>query len=325
MTAPTTPGTYYYNVWCVKGPTSAGSTQSVGYSITVPAPTVSYTITASADTGGSITPSGAVSVTSGGSQKFAIAAASGYQIADVVVDGASKGAVASYDFTNVTANHTIAASFKTTTSTTTSYTITASADTGGSITPSGAVSVTSGGSQKFAIAAASGYQIADVVVDGASKGAVASYDFTNVTANHTIAASFKTTTSSTTTSYTITASAGANGSISPSGAVTVTERGKKTFKITPASGYRVADVLVDGRSVGAVTKYTFSNVTGDHTITAGFESRRHGRHDRPTTTTTVDDDHDDGQTTTASQLVRPTPKTLSAYVAHALSRLFHMS
>ena len=70
-----------------------------------------YTITATAGEGGSITPTGAVSVKEGASQTFAIAAQEGYAIADVLVDGQSVGAVDSYTFENVTANHTIAALF----------------------------------------------------------------------------------------------------------------------------------------------------------------------------------------------------------------------
>ena len=70
--------------------------------------------------------------------------------------------------------------------------------------------------------------------------------------------------------YTITATAGDNGSISPSGAVTLDYGANQTFTITPDEGYHVADVLVDGASVGAVTEYTFTNVTADHTIHATF-------------------------------------------------------
>ena len=70
--------------------------------------------------------------------------------------------------------------------------------------------------------------------------------------------------------FTITASAGTGGSISPSGAVSVSSGASKTFTITPNSGYRVTSVLVDGTSVGAVTTYTFSNVTANRTIAATF-------------------------------------------------------
>lgn len=70
--------------------------------------------------------------------------------------------------------------------------------------------------------------------------------------------------------YTITASAGTGGSISPSGSVSVREGRDKTFTITPDSGYHISDVLVDGKSVGAVTSYTFENVQKKHTIEAVF-------------------------------------------------------
>jgi hypothetical protein len=70
--------------------------------------------------------------------------------------------------------------------------------------------------------------------------------------------------------YTITASAGANGSISPSGAVAVANGGSQAFTITPNPGFLVQDVLVDGGSVGAVTSYPFTSVGADHTISASF-------------------------------------------------------
>ena len=72
------------------------------------------------------------------------------------------------------------------------------------------------------------------------------------------------------TTYTINATAGTGGSISPSGAVTVNEGNSQTFTITPASGYAISDVKVDGRSVGAVSSYPFTNVTANHTIHASF-------------------------------------------------------
>jgi aryl-phospho-beta-D-glucosidase BglC (GH1 family)/PKD repeat protein len=68
-------------------------------------------ITASAGTGGKITPSGSVSIAKGSNQTFTIAANSGYQISDVTVDGASVGKVGTYTFNNVQVNHSIAASF----------------------------------------------------------------------------------------------------------------------------------------------------------------------------------------------------------------------
>ena len=71
--------------------------------------------------------------------------------------------------------------------------------------------------------------------------------------------------------FTITATADEHGSISPSGTVTVKRDGSQPFTITPNSGYQIADVKVDGTSVGAVASYTFENVTANHTIEATFE------------------------------------------------------
>ena len=70
--------------------------------------------------------------------------------------------------------------------------------------------------------------------------------------------------------YIIISSAGPHGSISPSGNVTVNHGSDKSFTITPDAGYQIYDVLVDGSSVGAVSSYTFTNVTQDHTISATF-------------------------------------------------------
>lgn len=71
-------------------------------------------------------------------------------------------------------------------------------------------------------------------------------------------------------SFTITASAGANGSISPSGVVNVAPGANQGFTITPNACAHVTDVLVDGISVGAVSTYTFTAIAANHTISASF-------------------------------------------------------
>lgn len=74
---------------------------------------------------------------------------------------------------------------------------------------------------------------------------------------------------------TITASAEPGGSISPSGCTRVSCRSSRTFTIKANRGYHVADVLVDGTSVGARSRYTFDNVTVNRTITAVFTANPH--------------------------------------------------
>ena len=70
--------------------------------------------------------------------------------------------------------------------------------------------------------------------------------------------------------YTIKAAAGFGGSISPSGSVSVREGRDQTFTITPDKGYAVANVKIDGKSIGAVKSYTFENVRRTHTIEVIF-------------------------------------------------------
>ena len=70
--------------------------------------------------------------------------------------------------------------------------------------------------------------------------------------------------------YTIKATAGTGGSISPSGNVSVREGGDQTFTITPDKGYAVSNVKIDGKRIGAVKSYTFKNVRRTHTIEVIF-------------------------------------------------------
>jgi len=72
--------------------------------------------------------------------------------------------------------------------------------------------------------------------------------------------------------HTITATAGANGSIIPSGAVVVPDGADQSFTITPDPGFQVAEVLVDGVPMGPLASHTFDDVTQDHTIHATFAS-----------------------------------------------------
>ncbi len=72
--------------------------------------------------------------------------------------------------------------------------------------------------------------------------------------------------------YTITASAGANGSISANGVITVCQNVNITYTITANTGYFIADVIVDGNSLGAVSSYTFNNVIANHSINASFSA-----------------------------------------------------
>lgn len=75
---------------------------------------------------------------------------------------------------------------------------------------------------------------------------------------------------------TVTATAGAGGTIAPNGAVTVTYGTDQTFTISPDVNHKIKDVKVNGASVGAVATHTMKNVTADGTIEATFESSSGG-------------------------------------------------
>lgn len=147
------------------------------------------------------------------------------------------------------------------------YSITVTQATGGTITPGTQTGITSGSSSSaFTATPTSCYTFASWTIDGSPNSSTANpYTFTNVNANHTLTAVYALKTN------TITASASANGSISPNGATAVNCGASQTYTITPNSGFAVDDVSVDGVSVGAVTTYLFTNVTAAHTISATFK------------------------------------------------------
>jgi hypothetical protein len=146
------------------------------------------------------------------------------------------------------------------------FTITATGSEGGTILPGGDVTVYEHGTQAFTITPALGYLLSDVLVDGSSVGALSAFTFRNVTANHTISAVF-----TAVSICTITAAAGNGGTISPSGTIMFTEGMSQVFTIVPLPGYEIFSVTVDGNSVGAVSAYTFTNITASHTISVVFE------------------------------------------------------
>ena len=245
--------------------------------ITVTFNRTSYTITATAGNGGTITPAGDVEVNCGESMTFAIAASEGYQIADVVVDGQSRGVITSYTFDNVTENgHSISATFEAIPANVIEIIVNADAE-GGSVSPAGTQTVTEGGDFTFTVTPDACYTIGIVTVNGTpvELDANNSYTISNVTTEQTINVTFNQIV------YTIAASAENGGTITPAGDVEVNCGEDAVFTITPDEGYDIADVIVDGQSaindiasysvIGASASYTFNNVTENgHSIVATF-------------------------------------------------------
>ena len=217
------------------------------------------TITASSGTGGTISPSGVVDVSSGANQTFTVTPNSGYKFNQVLVDRklVKLSSANTYTFSDVTVAHTITASFN--------PTITASAGTGGRISPSGVVTVNSGSRRLYLITPQTGFGINQVLVDGKAVKLLLGniYIFSNVTVPHTIIASFN---------PIIMARALGAGTISPSGSVSVTSGSSQTFKIVADKGHEINEVSVDGKAVKLLSdnSYIFSKVTSPHTITVSF-------------------------------------------------------
>ena len=225
-----------------------------------------FTIFATAGAHGSISPSATTTVSRGSSRAYTILPDSGYDVASLTIDGVTTAtSTTSYTFTNVQVNHTIDVAFVLATIPT--FTIFASTGAHGSISPNATTTVTQGGSQVYNINPDSGYDIATLAVDSLTVAVGTPYTFTNVQANHTIYATFAAVSVPT---FTITATAGAYGSISPSGVTTVTQGGLRTYTITPNSGYEISTLMVDGLVVAATNTYVFSNVQANHTIEATF-------------------------------------------------------
>ena len=221
-----------------------------------------FHIIASAGPGGSISPVGIVGVNYGASQMFSIIPNAGYHIKDVIVDGVSVGAVPTYIFTNIEAIHTIFATFEINT-----YTVKALVKGGnGTVYPLTQV-LNYDQPAVINIIPDVGYHLAmltDNGIDVTTKVISDKYMIVSVKEDHEIVATFAIST------FSIIASAGSGGSISPLGTITVNYIPNLTFTITPDEGYRIKDVIVDGVSVGAVSTYTFINITSDHSIQAIF-------------------------------------------------------
>ena len=220
-----------------------------------------HDIVSSAGANGSISPLGTTTVFEGSSQTYTITPGAGFTVATLTIDGATTTASTTYTFVNVLAPHTIMATF----SALPTHDIVAIAGVNGTITPVGTTTVFEGSSQTYTITPSVGFGVASLTVDGVSTTSSTTYTFANVTASHTISATF-----SALPTHTIVSSAGANGSVSPLGTTTVLEGSNQAYSISPSGGYAIATLTVDGVVTTPSSTYTFSNVLVDHTISATF-------------------------------------------------------
>ena len=345
---------YTFSHWVVDDE-NAGNTNpyvftnvTANHTITAVFDVNSYTISATAGANGTITPNGEVEVVCGENQSFTITADAGFEIADVLVDGISVGAVLVYTFTEVTENHTISATFEEITE---PGEVCGTEDFESTEIPAGysdgeftnnGITWIYGHSRNEGLGTGDDYSIEgkglmlrrasdsylettltsgvgeftfeyrkaftggnerqlEVIVNGTQMGTTpifgnssgddpTVYTFSIVLdIEGEVTIRIKNVGETTTNRQavidniswtcldtepcvnTITATAGANGTITPNGEVEVVCGENQSFIITADAGFEIEDVLVDGISVGAVAEYTFTEVTENHTISVTFE------------------------------------------------------
>ena len=152
-------------------------------------------------------------------------------------------------------------------------TIISSVEDNGTITPNGEVTYELGSTATYVISPDIGYKISEIFVDDLSinfsveDGKSFEYQFTNLIEDHKIHATFEIRV------FSITSTAGANGTITPSGTKNYEYGESPSYTITPNTGYRVSSITVDGASVTetAPGEYTFHNIQQNHTIEVVFE------------------------------------------------------
>ena len=229
-----------------------------------------YTITATCGNHGTITPRGEIPVLSGNDQSFIVTADDGYHIASVTVDDVdvtSQLLDGVYTFNDVGEEHSIHAEFAINT-----YMVVAYAQ-GGTITPSGSVSVNHGDNLTFEFYPDNEYEFFNMMVDNQSVEVDGNmYSIDNVTADHVVVVVFV---PMNIVRYEIEATAGNHGTILPGGRVRVVEGENQNFQIVPDEHYYISSLSVDGISVAVSDEYLFENVTSDHTISATFEAYKH--------------------------------------------------
>ncbi|MBF0449742.1 MAG: tandem-95 repeat protein [Candidatus Magnetomorum sp.] len=222
---------------------------------------VEFMIAATSNQGGSIAPSGNIAVDMGGNQTFTFTPDFGYALSAVIVDGVKQPLdQQSYAFEGIDSNHSISVSYKPI-----EFHIYTTSNSGGSVYPSGAVTVIKGRDQSFTIQPSSGYDIEAVYLDDEM---IPHHDNTvvipSVMSDHNLHVVFE-------QIHIFSAIAGPNGQITPNGSIAVVHGDTQEFLFTPDDGYTINTITVDSQ----VFPYTynmlyFKNVQSDHTIMVSY-------------------------------------------------------
>jgi hypothetical protein len=218
-------------------------------------------ISAQAGPNGSIEPNGEVYVKQGWYQEFNIEPDENYEVKEVSVNDESIGVVEGHIFLEITDDLSIIAEFQPMPK------IYASTNKNGTITPSGTIIVPGNSFQQFRMTPDPGYRFDRLVVNGRIQPLPEGqflYTVANITRDYTLNAQFVL------DQYTLNASSGAYGSITPTGTKTVFGHDSQTYVFIPDEGYEVARVLVDGNNIGCIPSYTMASIVSDHVIRVEF-------------------------------------------------------
>ena len=253
---PTTAGAFQRNLG---GPTGNGFVAKLSLAI--------YTVTPSAGANGGISPNTQQLIASGSSAGFTAIPANGYIVNQWIVNGAvAQTGGTNYTLSNVTGNATVHVTF---TPAGVTYTVTPSAGANGGISPNTQQIVESGSSVGFTATPSSGYVVNQWLVNGglAQTGGT-NYTLNNVLANTTVNVTF----APASLTYTVTPSAGANGTISPNTQQIVNSGSSAGFTATPAAGYMVNQWLANGTAAQTGgNSFTLSNVTVNTAVQVTFQ------------------------------------------------------
>ena len=223
-----------------------------------------YNITTKVSAGGIASNSGVVSVAAGNNHYIQIDPKNGYHISSVKIDGESIGVVTGYLFSNVNSDHLVEIQFAVDEL---SYKIVVTNGANGSVSPADIIKVEAGNNQLIKFNPNSGYRVLDVIVNGVSQGPVTSYLFKNVQEDQMVSVSY----SEAGKAFSVKAEVVGAGDINPAGFTPVEEGSSLIYSIQAHSNSQLMDVKIDGVSYGAISTYTFTDISSDHKIQVFFK------------------------------------------------------
>lgn len=241
-----------------------------------------YTLAVESTGDGSTTPTGSNIYDKGASVEVSIVPSDGNVIGSVSVDGVEVTPSNSVTIL-MDSDHRVAVVFRLVSSEDIPVTVTVDVDIDivvetlgysgdmdfGTVSPSGTIYIAPHGSLTVTVILNEGFEVKDFIVNGTSHGSVIVYTITDITKPVSVELSVV----KKVTGFIITASAGTGGSISPSEEVKVAKGDDITFSFSPASGYKVSTLTVDGKTISTISNsYTFTDVQEAHSISVTFQS-----------------------------------------------------